>query len=184
MDKHNNSKNDQHKEQEEEEEDDDDQSKCNWVDITSLIQDCAASLSFSNPTLHNADSFSLHDTMAALELMDPKMDCCELRADLIHPSNNNPPNVIIPPRPIPTSLYESPLLPWDELTLQDATNVSLEILTRLESLLCRSWVAECTYNCLYAQDIGNIHQAKRSCIDDPLSRRRLLGCCIIAGRGG
>ena len=123
----------------------------NLVDITSLIQECASSLSFSNPILCDEESFSLHDSMAALELMDRKMDCCELSASLIHP--NNDPDLIIPPRNIPTGLEdEIAPLPWNELTIQDAAAIALEILPRLESLLRGASVAESTYTCLYAHN--------------------------------
>lgn len=121
------------------------------VDITSLIQECASSLSFSNPILCNEESFSLHDSMAALELMDRKMDCCELSASLIHP--NNDADVIIPPRSIPTGLEDEVApLPWNELTIKDAAAIALEILPLLESLLRGTSVAESTYTCLYAHN--------------------------------
>lgn len=121
------------------------------VDITSLIQECASSLSFSNPILCNEESFSLHDSMAALELMDRKMDCCELSASLLHP--NNDADVIIPPRSIPTGLEDEVApLPWNELTIKDAAAIALEILPLLESLLRGTSVAESTYTCLYAHN--------------------------------
>jgi hypothetical protein len=121
------------------------------VDITSLVEKCASSLSYSNPILCNEDSFSLHDSMAALELMDPKMDCCELSAALVYP--NNDPDLIIPPRKIPTGLDdEIAPLPWNELTIRDAADIGLEVLSRLESLLSGASVAESTYTCLYAHN--------------------------------
>lgn len=121
------------------------------VDITSLVEKCASSLSFSNPILCNDESFSLHDSMAALELMDPKMDCCELSAALLYP--NNDPDLIIPPRKIPTGLDdEIAPLPWRELTIKDAAGIGLEVLSRLESLLSGASVAESTYTCLYAHN--------------------------------
>lgn len=121
------------------------------VDITSLVEDCASSLSYSNPILCNEASFSLHDSMAALELMDRKMDCCELSASLMHP--NNDPELMIPPRQIPTGLDDGIApLPWKELTIADAAAIGLEILTRLESLLSGASVAESTYTCLYAHN--------------------------------
>jgi len=121
------------------------------VDITDLVKKTAASLTLSNPILCDENTFSLHDSMAALELMDQKMDCCELSAALIHPKND--PDIIIPPRQIPTGLKDQIYsLPWAELTIVDAANIGLEILTRFESLLGGSSVAESTYTCLYAHN--------------------------------
>mmetsp|Transcript_28600 Transcript_28600/g.42281 ORF Transcript_28600/g.42281 Transcript_28600/m.42281 type:complete len:764 (+) Transcript_28600:65-2356(+) len=121
------------------------------VDITSIVEQAAASLTLSKPILCDEDSFSLHDSMAALELMDNKMDCCQLSASLVHPKND--PKVIVPPRQIPTGLHDQICpLPWDELTIDDAANIGMEILTRLESLLGGASVAESTYTCLYAHN--------------------------------
>jgi len=123
----------------------------NLVDITSLVEKSAASLTLSKPILCNENSFSLHDSMAALELMDRKMDCCELSAALVHPKND--PDIIVPPRQIPTGLKDQIYsLPWAELTIVDAANIGLEILIRLESLLGGASVAESTYTCLYAHN--------------------------------
>jgi Mak10 subunit, NatC N(alpha)-terminal acetyltransferase len=119
------------------------------VDITFLIEKCASTLSFSQPLLCNEETFSLHDSMAALELMDSKMDCCELSAALVHP--NNDPDIIIPPRSLPTSLDDKiSQLPWNDLTIEDAAVIALESLSRLESLFRGASIAESTYTCLYA----------------------------------
>jgi hypothetical protein len=121
------------------------------VDITSLIDDCAASLTLSNPILCDEENFSLHDSMAALEIMDHKMDCCELPGNLVNPHND--PDVSVPPRRIPSGLDdEIAPLPWNTLTIQDATDIGLEILIRLEALLSGASVAESTYTCLYAHN--------------------------------
>jgi len=140
------------------------------VDITHLVEQCAAaSLHHSNPILCNEASFSLHDSMAALELMDRKMDCCELPVSVVNPQKYKKKDdeivnivdidneFIVPPRPIPTGLNTTaatglPPLPWTELTVRDAADIGLEILTRLESLLSGASVAESTYTCLYAHN--------------------------------
>ena len=130
------------------------------VDITTLIEACAASLNYSNPMLCNEETFSLHDSMAALELMDRKMDCCDLSAALIHP--NNDPTLLMPPRNIPTGLDDELVpLPWNELTVHDASSIGLEILSRLESLLSGASVAESTYTCLYAHNAVLIDMKER-----------------------
>jgi hypothetical protein len=129
------------------------------VDITSLVEQCAAtSLSHSSPILCNEATFSLHDSMAALELMDRKMDCCELPVSLVNPTKfetkkGDDDELIVPPRQIPTGLDNDSLpLPWKELTVRDAADIGLEIVIRLESLLSGASVAESTYTCLYAHN--------------------------------
>jgi len=120
-----------------------------WVDVTSLIEACAADLSHKDPFLCREESFSLHDSMAALELMDKKMDCCEIPAKHL-PKDDNDEAPMIPPKPLPKSLDdEIHQLPWEELTLEDAYHICLEGLTRLESLLSGASMAESTYTCLY-----------------------------------
>jgi hypothetical protein len=47
------------------------------TDITELIQQAAASLSHENPFIAE-ESFNLYDSMSALDLMEPKMDGCEI----------------------------------------------------------------------------------------------------------
>jgi len=62
------------------------------MDITSLVDACAASLSYTNPMLCNDSSFNLQDSMAAMELLDKKMDSCEIPASqilLLLPPNKN-----------------------------------------------------------------------------------------------
>jgi len=47
------------------------------TDITKLIEQAAASLSHENPFIAE-ESFNLYDAMSALDLMEPKMDGCEI----------------------------------------------------------------------------------------------------------
>eukprot|EP00566_Odontella_aurita_P008196 CAMPEP_0113592378 /NCGR_PEP_ID=MMETSP0015_2-20120614/37801_1 /TAXON_ID=2838 /ORGANISM="Odontella" /LENGTH=666 /DNA_ID=CAMNT_0000498883 /DNA_START=46 /DNA_END=2043 /DNA_ORIENTATION=+ /assembly_acc=CAM_ASM_000160 len=133
------------------------------VDITNFFEGAVASLSYSEPFLCNEESFSLQDSMAALELMDPKMDCCEIPTSKteegIGPKQGEGIEVLgpfpttVPPRNLPRGLYDELLtLPWDDLTLRQARIICLEAATRLESMLSGSSVAESTYTCLYAHD--------------------------------
>lgn len=48
---------------------------CEWIDILQLCKAVASELDFKNPMLHSP-SFSLFDSMSAVELMDPKTDPC------------------------------------------------------------------------------------------------------------
>lgn len=128
-----------------------DRDECDLVDITLFVEKAAASLTLLKPVLCDENSFSLHDSMAALELMDRKMDCCEIPAELVNPKNN--PDFMVPPRQIPTGLHDEICpLPWAELTIDDAADIGMEILTRIESLLGGASVAESTYTCLYAHN--------------------------------
>jgi hypothetical protein len=121
------------------------------VDITSLIEDAASSLAVSDPMLCNKKSFNLQDSMAALELMDRKMDCCEVPASLVAPYGKTASEEkMVFPRPTPTGLDDAvEPLPWDDLTMEDAAFITLEALIRLESLLGGSSVVESTFTCLY-----------------------------------
>ena len=149
------------------------QEKNGLVDITSLVHSCAASLSFTHPMLCT-ESFSLQDSMAAMELLDRKMDSCEVPAFQIGttsesqtpPSyepvtsgptktnnncNDNSSPKIIYPRPAPTQLDDDFLpLPWDDLTVRDSVLIAVEALVRLESMLGGASVVESIYTCLYA----------------------------------
>ena len=126
--------------------------EADWVDITSVVEQAAGSLSVSDPMLCNRNSFSLQDAMAALELMDKTMDCCELPASQVAPFGvkANDEKMVFP-RPSPTGLDDiiDPL-PWEDLTILDAAHISLQNLIRLESLLSGSSVVESTFTCLYA----------------------------------
>lgn len=127
------------------------------VDITSLIDECASSLTVSDPVLWNESTFSLHDSMSALEIMDHKMDCCQipasampLHSDKEEPHNNN---IMVPPRPLPTGLDDAyHPIPWEDLTMDHAAEICLQGLVRLESLTSGASVAESTYTCLYAHN--------------------------------
>ena len=126
--------------------------EADWVDITSVVEQAARSLSVSDPMLCNRNSFSLQDAMAALELMDKTMDCCELPASQVAPFGVKADDEkMVFPRPSPTGLDDiiDPL-PWEDLTILDAAHISLQNLIRLESLLSGSSVVESTFTCLYA----------------------------------
>jgi hypothetical protein len=120
------------------------------VDITDLINDCASTLTYSEPVLCNPLSFSLQDAMAATQVMDRKMDCCEVPAPQVSPWRSDTDTRLFP-RPPPGSL-DDPFapLPWDTLTLQDVAWISLEILVRQQSLLSGASLGESTFTCLYA----------------------------------
>jgi hypothetical protein len=119
-------------------------------DITDLIKDCASTLTYSEPVLSNPLSFSLQDAMAATQVMDRKMDCCEVPAPQVSPWRTDT-DTRLCPRPPPASL-DDPFapLPWDTLAIQDVAWISLEILVRQQSLLCGSSLGESTFTCLYA----------------------------------
>jgi len=124
------------------------------VEITSLIEECASALSVSEPFLCNPNSFSLHDAMAASQLMDKKMDSCEIPVSLIAPCgsiNEREEDKMLFPRPIPCGL-DDPFtpLPWGKLGMKDAAIICLEVLVRLQSLFSGASVAESTFTCLYA----------------------------------
>lgn len=126
------------------------------IDITSLIEECASSLTLKEPFLCNRDSFSLHDSMAATELLDRKMDCCQIPVTHYCPIDHDEetseglPKVVFP-RPAPTCLDDdfSPL-PWEELTTRTAAFITMEMLLRLQSFLSGSSVGESIFTCLYA----------------------------------
>ena len=138
-----------------------------YVDITSVVNACAESLSFSNPMLCT-ESFSLQDSMAAMELLDRKMDSCEIPASQIQQGTRTTTTTtttsnctttpkqdeeepVLYPRPPPTELDDEFMpLPWNDLTLKDAVLIAVETLVRLESMLGGSSVVESIYTCLYA----------------------------------
>jgi Mak10 subunit, NatC N(alpha)-terminal acetyltransferase len=125
------------------------------VDITSVVEGCASSLTLSNSILCNEESFDLHDSMAALELMDRKMDCCEIPASTIAHAAlyEGATDYMVPPRPFPMAVDdEIAPLPWDDLSLHDACLIVVEALTRLESMLTGASVAESIYTCLYVHN--------------------------------
>eukprot|EP00531_Pseudo-nitzschia_arenysensis_P009546 CAMPEP_0116154340 /NCGR_PEP_ID=MMETSP0329-20121206/21729_1 /TAXON_ID=697910 /ORGANISM="Pseudo-nitzschia arenysensis, Strain B593" /LENGTH=716 /DNA_ID=CAMNT_0003651315 /DNA_START=206 /DNA_END=2353 /DNA_ORIENTATION=+ len=92
--------------------------------------------------------------MAALEIMDLKMDCCEVPSKKESTENLDEKTTqrMVFPRPTPTGLDdEVDPLPWDELTMEDAVFIATENLVRLESFLTDgSSIVESTFTSLYA----------------------------------
>eukprot|EP00934_Nitzschia_sp_Nitz4_P001702 Nitzschia sp. Nitz4//scaffold182_size44100//14566//16872//NITZ4_007251-RA/size44100-augustus-gene-0.19-mRNA-1//1//CDS//3329539556//1702//frame0 len=131
--------------------------KTELVDITALVKEAAASLTVVD-TMIAPESFSLQDSMAALELMDPIMDCCEIPLAQIAPLGpDGKPTVSeedarrVFPRPAPMGLDDKvDPLPWNELTNDDAAAILLECLIRLQAFLTGASVVESTFTCLYA----------------------------------
>lgn len=106
----------------------------NYVDITQILVDASITgLSASNPTIQ-ASHFSLHDSMAALQVGSISMDCCALP---------------LPKLVVPKSLSD---LPFEFLTVADVTDIVMNNLVIFEALLNGSNVLESTYTCLYTQD--------------------------------
>jgi hypothetical protein len=125
------------------------------VDITSLLEDAASALTNQCPMLC-ASSFNLQDSMAALEIMDRKMDCCEIPVCEIKglPTTANEEDRMIFPRPAPTGLDDAvDPLPWNELTMEAAAFIATENLVRIESLLSGSSVVESIYTNLFAHKV-------------------------------
>ena len=124
------------------------------VDITHIVEEGAASMTLADPFLCNPLTFSLHDAMAASQLADRKMDCCEIPLPLIAPYGTeiaDQKDRLIFPRPAPTGLDGTfTPLKWETLTPADSTFVALGILVRLQSLLGGASVGESTFTCLYA----------------------------------
>jgi hypothetical protein len=125
------------------------------VDVTSLFREAAESLTVVDSMICKEKSFSLQDSMSALEIMDRKMDCCEIPAGDVAPFGrkitDEDKNRMVFPRPLPTGLEDAvDPLPWNELTMEAVAYISLECLSRFESLLGGSSVVESTYTCLYA----------------------------------
>lgn len=126
------------------------QDEIDWIDITDIVNECAATLSYQDPLICNVASFNLHDSMAALELMDRKMDCCEIPANLVGPGSAD---TMVPPRPMPTGLDDLiSNLPWEDVTLRQTAVIALESLTRLEALLSGASMPESTYTSMYAHN--------------------------------
>lgn len=125
------------------------------VDVTSIFEEAAESLTVTDSMIYKAKSFSLQDSMSALEIMDEKMDCCEIPVAEVAPFgrtiDEEDKDRTVFPRPLPTGLDDSiDPLPWNELTMEDVAYISLECLSRLDSLLSGASVVESTYTCLYA----------------------------------
>jgi Mak10 subunit, NatC N(alpha)-terminal acetyltransferase len=141
----------------------DDQRKHQQASSTSTVDTIPVDHAHSS----NMDEFNLQDAMAATQLMDPKMDCCEIPVSVIAPwlvlkeekqqepegdnKKKNNAERMIPPRPIPTGLNDPMAsLPWDELTIVDASVICIELLIRFQALLSGSSVGESIFTCLYA----------------------------------
>mmetsp|Transcript_18875 Transcript_18875/g.44104 ORF Transcript_18875/g.44104 Transcript_18875/m.44104 type:complete len:772 (-) Transcript_18875:85-2400(-) len=121
------------------------------VDITDLITSCASSLTMAEPFMCRKDSFLLQDAMAATQLMDRKMDSCELPAKVAAPMSNTKKEVLFP-RPCPESLSDpfGPL-PWSDLTLAQTSIIVTQQLVRLQAMFSGASVGESVFTCLYAQ---------------------------------
>ncbi len=124
------------------------------VDVTDLFREAANALTVKDSMLCNNDTFNLQDSMAALEVMDAKMDCCQIPVSQVAPFGRDiskEDERMVFPRPAPIGLDDviDPL-PWNELSLLDASYISMECLARLESLLGGASVVESTFTCLYA----------------------------------
>ena len=131
----------------------------NLVDITDLIGACASSLSLQEPFLCRKETFQLQDAMAATQLMDPKMDSCEVPANLVLMSsaadvdNNNNGNStrIMFPRPCPESLSDPFVqLYWNNLTLEQTAEIVMHQLVRIQAFFTGASVGESVFTCLYA----------------------------------
>ena len=110
----------------------DEEEESSLVDISAYIDQCASSLTVQDPLLF-ANSFSLYESMAALELMHPSMDsCCESSTT--------------------TTTTTSTILPYYSLSFEQVCGISLEAtIIRVVSYLEGSSVAESIYTCLYVQ---------------------------------
>lgn len=127
------------------------ENETDFVDVTSWMESCASMLTVQDPFVCVKASFNLHDSMAATELMDRKMDCCEIPAGLYLDSTAlEDEGKVVFPRPVPESLDDpfSPL-PWNELTAWDASYVGVQILVTFQALLAGSSAGESTFTCLY-----------------------------------
>ena len=123
-------------------------------DITDLIDKASKALTHSNPLI-STSSFNLYESMSALDLMDPKMDGCEIPLSYYKPSHKQDEVKMktVPPRPVPNSLNESSLIWGDEVSVRHVRVILVEMLVRLDSLLSGNSVAESVYtSCLYAHN--------------------------------
>lgn len=138
------------------------------TDITEFIQTVSKQLNYKTPYISTSD-FDLYESMSALDVMDPKMDGCEVplshyipslctirnqekdTEDASHSKTVTVP--FVPPRPLPKSLHDdtSPLI-WDDLNLSSTKLILMEMLIRLESFLQGNSVAETIYTCLYVHE--------------------------------
>ena len=143
-------------------------------DATQLFLHATEGLSHNNPFIHNA-SFTLYDSMSALELTDAKMDSCEIplayysyqhygnnetcrshtgstcEADTtqdIHSKETNQEHEhkTVPPRPLPTHLHS---LPWKKISLAQTKHIVLQLMSQLYSYLNGTSLAESIFTCYY-----------------------------------
>jgi hypothetical protein len=156
---------------------------CETDDITQLVDDCAVSLSLAEPFLCNHNSFSLHDAMAALQIMDSKMDCCEVPAQIYFPNASSGQSLSVLgdktvfPRPVPTGLSDSfHKLPWNQLTTKDAAYIGSQTLIRFQAFLSGCSVGESSATCLYAHAavLADMHNDLLPNADDTLTLEQLL----------
>lgn len=126
--------------------------KKEMADVTSLIESASIELTVAEPILCRESGFNLQDSMTALEIMDRKMDCCEIPASQVAPlrrDETNTEDIMVFPRPPPIGLDDVIYpIPWNDLTLEDALFVSLESMVRFEALLSGASVVESTYTLL------------------------------------
>jgi Mak10 subunit, NatC N(alpha)-terminal acetyltransferase len=122
-------------------------------DITSIVRECASLLTVEEPFVCNTDSFSLHDSMAATELTDRTMDCCEIPASYYtgKESGEAGGSKFVFPRPPPQGLDDPfAMLPWERLSPRGVSFVAMKMLGCLQAVLAGSSVGESTFTCLYA----------------------------------
>ena len=95
----------------------------NLIDITDLINETCKSLTYANPLICK-ESFNLYDSMSALDLMEPKMDGCQIPIDyytkggtstgtgtgIVTNGKKGDKTVYVPPRPIPKNISQSSLV--------------------------------------------------------------------------
>jgi hypothetical protein len=152
------------------------------VDITALMQDCAGQLSLNEPFLSDPHVFNLHDAMAASQLMDRKMDSCDLPAAIASPWVYGKKNAttttaaadasskVVFPRPAPTGLVDAfTVLEWETLSIENAACIVTEIVVRLAALLNGASVGESTFTCLYAHQAVLLDMKERLQVDDHAS---------------
>jgi hypothetical protein len=88
--------------------------------------------------------------MAATELTDRKMDCCEVPANHYTGVEQDREKYVFP-RPPPQGLDDSfSPLPWKHLTPREASYISFQLLGCLQAFLSGVSIAESTFTCLYA----------------------------------
>ena len=132
------------------------------IDLTATFRSCAASLTLQEPFLCDKKVFNLHDAMAASQLMDRKMDSCDIAAAVASPLLTHAPDTILFPRPPPTGIADDfTVLDWDELSLEQAASILVEILVRLCAVLNGASVGESTFTCLYAHRSVLLDMAER-----------------------